>query len=285
MSNTKSPSCAYLCCLLVILLDVLKCTPASIPRRRLDLLLNATWYKLIFRAIFFFLSLSFLFGVGCRPYHVPSPGPKEPGYLETESPSGGVARGIYHTVKPKETLWRIAKSYGINLQTLAEINNIDAPAQITVGQKLFIPGATQIKKIIVDTKETSPSPPIIKTKNVFIWPVQGKVVSRFGVQDGLRYEGIDIAAPLGTPVKAAGEGVVVYEGSLKGYGNLLIIKHEDDFKTVYAYNYKNLVSVGQKVKRGDPIAEVGNTGRYPDPRLHFQIRDKDQARNPLFFLP
>ena len=173
----------------------------------------------------------------------------------------------------------------VSLQTLAEINNIDAPAQITVGKKLFIPGAIEVKKIFVDLKDTSPAPPIIKQKNDFIWPVQGKVVSRFGVKDGLRYEGIDIAAPLGTPVKAAGEGVVVYEGSLKGYGNLLIIKHENDFKTVYAYNYRNLVSVGQKVKRGDCIAEVGNTGRYPDPRLHFQIRDKDQARNPLFFLP
>ncbi len=241
--------------------------------------------KLIFRTIFFFFSLSLLFGVGCRPFHVSAPGQKEPGYLGTEPPSGRVARGIYHTVKPKETLWRIAKTYGVSLQTLAEINNIDAPAQITVGQKLFIPGATEIKKIIVDLKDTSPPPLIIKQKNDFIWPVQGKVVSRFGVQDGLRYEGIDIAAPFGTLVKAAGEGVVVYEGSLKGYGNLLIIKHENDFKTVYAYNDKNLVSVGQKVKRGDSIAKVGNTGRYPDPRLHFQIRDKDQARNPLFFLP
>lgn len=241
--------------------------------------------KLIFRAIFFFLSLSLLFGVGCRPFHVSAPGQKEPGYLDTESPSGGVARGVYHTVKPKETLWRIAKTYGINLQDLAEINNIDDLSQIKVGQKLFIPGATTIKKIIVDIKDTTPAPAIMKTKGVFVWPVQGKVVSRFGVQDGLRYEGIDIAAPLGTPVKAAGEGVVVYEGSLKGYGKVLIVKHDSDFKTVYAYNDKNLVSVGQKVKRGDSIAKVGNTGRYPDPRLHFQIRDKDQARNPLFFLP
>lgn len=240
--------------------------------------------KVIFLAIFFFLSLSLLFGAGCRPFHVSAPEQKEPGYLGTEPPSGGVAHGIYHTVNPKETLWRIAKTYSVNLQTLAEINNIDEPAQITVGQKLFIPGATKVKQIIVDLKDTSP-PQIIIKKNDFIWPVQGKVVSRFGVQDGLRYEGIDIAAPLGTPVKAAREGVVVYEGSLKGYGNLLIIKHENDFKTVYAYNDKNLVSVGQKVKRGDSIAKVGNTGRYPDPRLHFQIRDKDQARNPLFFLP
>ena len=277
MSNTKSPSCAYFCCLLVLLLDVLKCTPASIPRRRLDLLLNATCSKLIFSVIFFSISFSLLFCVGCFS----APKQKEPGYLSAKPPSGGV----YHTVKPKETLWRIAKTYGVNLQTLAEINNIEAPAQITVGKKLFIPGATTVKKIIVDLKDTTPPPPIIKIKNDFIWPVQGKVVSRFGVQDGLRYEGIDIAAPLGSSVKAAGEGVVVYEGILKGYGKVLIIRHENDFKTVYAYNDKNLVILGQKVRRGDAIARVGNTGRYPDPRLHFQIRDKDQARNPLFFLP
>ncbi|HPD61342.1 MAG TPA: LysM peptidoglycan-binding domain-containing M23 family metallopeptidase [Thermodesulfobacteriota bacterium] len=241
--------------------------------------------KFTFRCFFFFLSFSLLFAVGCGLFHVSAPKQREPGDLGIEPSSGGFARGIYHTVKPKETLWRIAKTYGINLQTLAEINNIDEPAQITVGQKIFIPGATEVKKIIVDLQDTSPPPIIIKKKSDFIWPVQGKVVSRFGVQDGLRYEGIDIAAPLGTPVKAAGEGVIVYEGNLKGYGNLLIINHENGFKTVYAYNDKNLVSVGQKVKKGDFIARVGNTGRYPDPRLHFQIRDKDQVRNPLFFLP
>jgi lipoprotein NlpD len=236
-------------------------------------------FKLKNFSFLFFLFLFCLFGPGCRFGTVQKQ--REPVYLGAKPPSGG----IYHTVKPKETLWRIAKTYGINLQTLAEINNIDEPDQLMVGKKLFIPGATKVKKVFFDFKDTSPPQSIIKKKNDFIWPVQGKVVSRFGVQDGLRYEGIDIAAPLGTPVKAAGEGVVAYEGSLKGYGNILIIKHENDFKTVYAYNYKNLVSAGQKVKKGDSIATVGHTGRYPDPRLHFQIRDKNQARNPLFFLP
>ena len=194
---------------------------------------------------------------------------------------------MYHTVKPKETLWRIAKTYGINLQTLAEINNIDEPAQITVGQKLFIPGATKVEKIFVDLKDTSPPPQIIRSrKNDFIWPVQGKVVARFGVQDGLRYEGIDIAAPLGTPVKAAGEGVVVYEGSLKGYGNLLIIKHENDFKTVYAYNDKNLVSVGQTVKRGDPIAkDCGMPGAILTLAFIFKSGIKIKPEILFFFLP
>ncbi|MBW1679554.1 MAG: M23 family metallopeptidase, partial [Deltaproteobacteria bacterium] len=132
-----------------------------------------------------------------------------------------------------------------------------------------------------------PQPPskIVKEKKNFIWPVQGKVVSKFGIRSGLRYEGVEIAAPLGTPVKASREGEVVYEGSLKGYGNLLILKHGNHFNTVYAYNHINLVSLGRKVKRGETIARVGKTSRSSDPRLHFQIRKKNQARNPLFFLP
>ena len=241
--------------------------------------------KIIFHAIVFFIFVFLLFGAGCTPYHVSSSKEKETSYLKTAPASGGIVRGVYHTVKRQETLWRIAKTYEVNLQTLAEINNIDDPAQIKVGQKLFIPGARKSKTIIVDLKDTSSLPPIMKEKDFFSWPVQGKIVSRFGVHDGLRHEGIEIAAPLGTPIKAAGEGVVVYEGSLKGYGNLLILRHENNFKTVYAYNHENLVSIGRKVQRGEDIAKVGNTGRHPDSRLHFQIRDRDEARNPLFFLP
>lgn len=216
----------------------------------------------------------------------PPPEAKEPDYLQTTTPSGTIAQGVYHTVKRGETLWRIAKTYEVTLQTLAELNNIDDPAQIKVNQIIFIPGATQTKTIILDTTETpASSPRIIKIKEEFIWPVQGEIVSPFGIHDGLRYEGIDIAAPLGTPVRAACDGEVVYEGRLKGYGNLLILKHEDHFKTVYAYNHVNLVPLGRRVKKGETIAKVGNTGRSPDPRLHFQVRDNEQARNPLFFLP
>jgi len=223
---------------------------------------------------------------GCRTYPEPSPEKKEVLFRESPLVPEAKAQGVYHTVKRGETLWRIARTYGIDLQTLAETNNIIDPTQIKVDQKIFIPGATSLKKVIIEDKDSFYSPPtIIKRKGEFIWPVEGEVVIRFGVQEGLRHEGIEIAAPLGTPVKAAQSGVVVFEGNLKGYGNLLIIKHENDFKTVYAYNQVNLVSAGSKVKQGEIIAKVGNTGRASSPRLHFQIRDKDQARNPIFFLP
>jgi len=225
-------------------------------------------------------------GAGCLPWHIPFHKEKEPDYLQVSTPAGAKVKGVYHTIKRGETLWRIAKTYGVDLQMLAELNNIEDATKIRAGEKIFIPGATKTKKLIPAYKEISYSiPKVVKQKTGFIWPVKGKVVSKFGVINGLRYEGIEIAAPLGTPVKASQDGEVVYEGQLKGYGNLLILKHKDNFKTIYAYNQVNLVSQGRKVKKGETIARVGNTGRSSDPRLHFQIRKRNQARNPLFFLP
>ena len=200
-------------------------------------------------------------------------------------PSGTNVRGVYHTIKRGETLWRIAKTYNTDLQYLSELNNIDDPTSIKTGQKLFIPGVTRSKKIIIDSNQTPPQKKIIKTKGTFIWPVRGSLVSKFGIRNGMRYEGIEIAVPSGTPVKASSDGEVVYEGNLRGYGNLLILKHKNRYNTVYAYNHINLVNLGQKVKKGQIIAKVGNSGRFSESRLHFQIREKNQARNPLFFLP
>ncbi|MBN2468785.1 MAG: peptidoglycan DD-metalloendopeptidase family protein [Deltaproteobacteria bacterium] len=212
---------------------------------------------------------------------------KEPPYLlRTSTPSGIRVQGVYHTIKRGETLWRIAKTYNIDLQYLAELNNIDDPARITAGQKVFVPGATATKTLNPRYSEPPSTPPRITTGGKdFIWPVQGKVVSTFGIRNGLRYEGIEIAVPSETPVKASNDGEVVYEGNLKGYGNLVIIKHKNQFNTVYAYNQTNLVHTGRKVKKGEIIAAAGNTGPCSDHRLHFQIRKANQARNPLFFLP
>ena len=200
-------------------------------------------------------------------------------------PAGKKAQGIYHTVKRGDTLYRIAKTYGVDLQGLAEINNITDLATIKMGQKIFVPGVCVAKPIPADEKGPPPSAPRIVRKRDFIWPVEGKVVSEFGIRDGLRFEGIEIAAPLGTPVKACEDGEVVYQGNLKGYGNLVILRHRDFYKTVYAYNQANLVTLGRRVKKGETIASVGNVGPAATPCLYFQVREKDQSRNPLFFLP
>jgi len=223
--------------------------------------------------------------LGCAPWHSVPPAPREPTYVPTASPSGVKAEGIYHTVSRSETLWRIAKTYAADLQSIAEINNIRDARDIKVGQRIFIPGATATKTVLGEGRGDTPCGPMSFTTREFIWPVQGRVISTFGIHDGLRYEGIEIAAPLGTPVKASGNGQVIYEGNLRGYGNLVILKHKNAYNTVYAYNQANLVSAGRKVNKGETIATVGNSGPASEPCLYFQVRERNQARNPLFFLP
>lgn len=123
-------------------------------------------------------------------------------------------------------------------------------------------------------------------KTKFIWPVKGGIVtSRFGNRRGRHHDGIDISAKRGTPVLAAKDGKVVYAGRLSGYGNLIILKHKKNLFTAYAHSDSNKVSKGDRVKQGNIIATVGRTGRASGPHLHFEVRNKTNARNPLFFLP
>jgi murein DD-endopeptidase MepM/ murein hydrolase activator NlpD len=116
----------------------------------------------------------------------------------------------------------------------------------------------------------------------FLWPVNGKVVSVFGLKDGGQHnDGINIAAPLGTPVRAAENGVVVYAGNeLRGFGNLLLIRHADGWVSAYAHCDALLVKRGDQVKRGQVIARVGQTGAVSSPQLHFELRKSGQAVDP-----
>ena len=111
------------------------------------------------------------------------------------------------------------------------------------------------------------------------------MTSTFGVRRGRRHDGIDISAKRGTPVQAAANGKVIFSSRLRGYGNLILVKHKDDFFTAYAHNARNLKKKGQTVKKGDVIARVGSTGRASGPHLHFEVRKGNVARNPTFFLP
>ncbi len=116
----------------------------------------------------------------------------------------------------------------------------------------------------------------------FLWPVNGKVVSPFGVKEGGQHnDGINIAAPLGTPVRAADNGVVVYAGNeLRGFGNLLLIRHADGWVSAYAHCDALLVKRGEQVKRGQVVARVGQTGAVATPQLHFELRKSGQAVDP-----
>ena len=130
-----------------------------------------------------------------------------------------------------------------------------------------------------------PTPPP-RGGSTFLWPVQGRLVTSYGPKDGgLHNDGINIAAPRGTPVRAADNGVVVYVGNeLRGFGNLILIKHADNWVTAYAHNDTSLVARGNKVTRGQTIARVGSSGNVSEPQLHFEIRQGTRAVNPMGLL-
>lgn len=127
-----------------------------------------------------------------------------------------------------------------------------------------------------------PQPPA-RSSSKFAWPVRGRIVSSFGPKErGLHNDGLNIAAPRGTPIRAAENGVVAYSGSeLKGFGNMVIVKHTDGYMTAYAHADSLLVSRGETVRRGQVIAKVGSTGNVDSPQLHFEIRKGKAALNPI----
>jgi lipoprotein NlpD len=126
--------------------------------------------------------------------------------------------------------------------------------------------------------------PIGRPPSAFGWPLKGVLYGRYGVRDGRRHDGIDLAAPEGTRVGAAAAGEVLYVGDQAGYGRIVIVRHPGGLVTLYAHMRKALVEEGAKVDRGDPIGEVGQTGRTSGPHLHFEVREGTRPRNPLLYL-
>ncbi len=196
--------------------------------------------------------------------------------------------GVYHEVRQGETLLSICRAYGADLQEVAEINGIEDPSSIRVGDRVFIPDVTaprSTRPSEIHPPETTGDISVQKFPGEFIWPVDGVVTSRFGIRWGKRHDGIDIAAPEGTPVLAAAAGTVLFSGAEGGYGKLIILQHEKNMITIYAHNRELLVRESDTVRQGQKIAEVGQTGRATGPHVHFEIREGRTPRNPLFFLP
>lgn len=227
-------------------------------------------------------------------------------------------RGRQHTVSAGETVYAIAQKFDVEPNELARINGIRPPFTIRVGEDLLIPmgnlqsvtaphrpepGAStppaaasvhqssapvppvRPKQATETARKAMPGPPRRSGKG-FYWPVQGRGISRFGVkQSGLRNDGINIKAPKGTPILATENGVVAYVGNeLRGFGNLVLIKHDDGWISAYAHTDKLAVSKGDRVRRGQKIATVGNTGGVGEPQLHFELRKNKRAVNPQKFL-
>ena len=119
----------------------------------------------------------------------------------------------------------------------------------------------------------------------FSWPIAGDVSSGFGTRARGHHDGIDISSVKGAPVYASRDGRVIFADRLSGYGNVIIVEHSGGYATVYAHNDANLVRKGVRVRRGERIATVGDTGRARGPHLHFEVRKENVARNPLYYLP
>ncbi len=185
-------------------------------------------------------------------------------------------KGIYHKVKPKETLWRIAKTYGLSVEKIARANNIHNAAQIQENQLIFVPGAKEQKTTILAQEAFD--------KDDFKWPIKGKVVSFFGGKRSLfENKGIDIQSEFGKNVYASRGGEIVFADYLNGYGETVIVDHGDGYLTIYAYNSDILASLGELVTADVPIAKVGRKDSLA--LLHFEIRKNSVANNPLYFLP
>lgn len=190
----------------------------------------------------------------------------------------------YHTVSKGETLYSISFKYGVSLKQLASWNNIAEPYVIYPGQKLRLNSSARSKntsstaqKSTQSEQDTVAAKPIGKWQ----WPVQGKVIRGYSDTNN----GIDIVAPEGTLVKAAASGKVVYAGdSLRGYGNLIIIKHNSSYFSAYAHNKQLLVKEEDTIGIGQNIAKVGRTGA-DRVMLHFEIRKDGNPVDPKKYLP
>jgi len=214
-------------------------------------------------------------------------------------------RSKRHTVRRGETFFGIAQQYRVHPYDVARVNGLRPPYDIQVGQNLVLPeqSSARRKKVasvtapakpaspVIQRKPTGPPPPAIPrppaaTGKGFIWPVRGRVISDFGAKaKGLRNDGINIASVRGAPVVAAENGVVVYAGNeLRGFGNLLLIKHSGGWVTAYAHNGTVLVKRGARVAKGQQVATVGSTGSVKNPQLHFEMRRGRAARDPRKYL-
>jgi len=211
-----------------------------------------------------------------------------------KSSDPGSYSGNVYTVKRGDTLYRISRMTGTSVKDLARLNNISAPYTIEVGQRLKVNGTTKTasssRKSSGKTAAVTPSSAVPQSswppvgQRCWRWPTSGKVILPYSTADGGN-KGIDIAGSRGQPVVASGAGTVVYVGNqLRGYGNLVMIKHGEDYITAYAHNEALLVNNGQKVKAGEKIATMGSSGA-DGVQLHFQIRYRATAIDPQRYLP
>lgn len=191
-----------------------------------------------------------------------------------------VGSGHYVQLDPGESLETLSKRFDVPLWKLKAANR---GRRIASSEWVFVPLGRGLMGAATNNYDTE----TYLSSGHFAWPVPSskRISSGFGRRWGRAHEGIDIAARKGSHIIAADDGVVVYAGSeLGGYGNIVVIGHEGGYFTIYAHNNRNHVRKGQKVYRGQVIAEVGASGRATGPHLHFEIRHDSRAINPKKYL-
>lgn len=213
----------------------------------------------------------------------------------------GSLSGDYYHVQKGDTLYSIAFRFGLDYKSVARANRISPPYTIYIHQKIRIKGVAVDQRVdSAPTKPESPvsqavirqNNPVTKATSTFNgkhqlswkWPIEGPIVKKFAL-NGEVNKGIDIEGKAGEAVRASEEGIVVYAGGgLRGYGKLVIVKHNDRYLSAYGNNEKLMVKEGQKVKAGEKIARIGQSGEGSG-QLHFEIRRDGKPQNPLHLLP
>ena len=186
-------------------------------------------------------------------------------------------QGVLHPVAVGESLWEIARRYDVSIDAIAAANDISDPSRIQPRDRLVIPGATSLRPrdvLVVNGQ----------LQKAFDWPTRGRISSPFGPRWGRMHNGIDIAVPTGTPIRAAANGTVSFAGWNGGYGYLVTIDHGNNIETRYAHNSRLPVKAGTRVERGQIVAYSGNTGNSTGPHLHFEIRHRGTPVDPMRFL-
>jgi murein DD-endopeptidase MepM/ murein hydrolase activator NlpD len=238
------------------------------------------------------------------------------------TPAQPVIGANVHVVQSGDTLMNIARRKGVPLSALARANKLQTTAKLSIGDRLTIPAgghpvaaarpapapqpqvaqpraaqpekvaSLPVQKANVAKEEPRAPETAVKTAEpagampAFRWPVRGRVIAGFGSKpNGTQNDGINLAVPEGTPIKAADDGVVAYAGNeLKGYGNLVLIRHANGYVSAYAHASEIMVKRGDTIKRGQVIAHAGQTGNVTSPQLHFEIRKGSTPVDPTQYL-
>ncbi len=181
-------------------------------------------------------------------------------------------KGILYKIGPGQSIEGLAENFNIEVSTIRTSNNIGSNAEVQTGRLVLLPGA----KPEFGYKD--------RLEKMLIAPVNARISSYYGRRWGRMHEGVDYAVNIGTPIRAAGAGRVVFSGWSSGYGKAVIIEHRKGLRTLYAHNSQLLVHVGQYVERNEVISKSGNTGRSTGPHLHFEVQINSRAVNPLNYL-